>query len=76
MSGLPAFEALLENKRKIRRATEEAGISFTYVSANSLGAYFVHHLLHPHENHEDVVVFGSGEAKGNIFFSFPFLSRD
>ncbi|KAG2718996.1 hypothetical protein I3760_03G245800 [Carya illinoinensis] len=63
VSGLPAFEALLENKRKIRRATEEAGIAFTYVSANSFAAYFVHHLLHPHEKREEVVVFGSGEAK-------------
>ncbi|KAG6662617.1 isoeugenol synthase 1-like [Carya illinoinensis] len=63
VSGLPAFEALLENKRKIRRATEEAGIAFTYVSANSFAAYFVHHLLHPHEKREEVDVFGSGEAK-------------
>ncbi|KAG2718994.1 hypothetical protein I3760_03G245600 [Carya illinoinensis] len=63
VSGLPAFEALLENKRKIRRANEEAGIAFTYVSANSFAAYFVHHLLHPHEKREEVVVFGSGEAK-------------
>ncbi|XP_030940448.1 isoeugenol synthase 1-like [Quercus lobata] len=63
VSGLPPFEALLANKRKIRRATEEAGISYTYVSANSFAAYFVDYLLHPHENRDEVVVYGSGEAK-------------
>ncbi|KAE8689804.1 Isoeugenol synthase 1 [Hibiscus syriacus] len=30
LSALPPFEAVLANKRKIRRAVEEAGISFTY----------------------------------------------
>lgn len=61
---LPPFEALLENKRKIRRATEAAGIPFTYVSANSFAAYFVDYLLHPHEQRDHVVVHGTGEAKG------------
>ncbi|XP_010040045.2 isoeugenol synthase 1 [Eucalyptus grandis] len=60
---LPPFEALLENKRKIRRATEAAGIPFTYVSANSFAAYFVDYLLHPHEQRDHVVVHGTGEAK-------------
>ncbi|BFG29981.1 hypothetical protein CerSpe_162550 [Prunus speciosa] len=64
VSGLPPFEALLDNKRKIRRAIEAAGIPYTYVSANSFGAYFVDYLLHPHEktNHQ-VTVYGTGEAK-------------
>ncbi|KAJ7957101.1 putative Isoflavone reductase [Quillaja saponaria] len=61
--GLPPFDALLENKRKIRRATEEAGIPFTYVSANSLAAYFVDYLLHPNEKRQEIVVYGTGEAK-------------
>ncbi|KAF8022970.1 hypothetical protein BT93_F0473 [Corymbia citriodora subsp. variegata] len=60
---LPPFEALLENKRKIRRATEVAGIPFTYVSANSFAAYFVNYLLHPNEQRDHVVVRGTGEAK-------------
>ncbi|KAL5555178.1 hypothetical protein UlMin_037414 [Ulmus minor] len=63
VSGLPPFEALLENKRKIRRATEAAGISFTYVSANCFSAYFVAYLLHPHENPDEVTVYGTGQAK-------------
>nr|XP_011459499.1 PREDICTED: LOW QUALITY PROTEIN: isoeugenol synthase 1-like [Fragaria vesca subsp. vesca] len=62
-SGLPPFEAMLVNKRKIRRATEAAGISYTFVSANSFASYFVDYLLHPHENRDEVIVYGSGEAK-------------
>ncbi|VVA28761.1 PREDICTED: isoflavone reductase [Prunus dulcis] len=64
ISGLPPFEALLDNKRKIRRAIEAAGIPYTFVSANSFGAYFVDYLLHPREktNHQ-VTVYGTGEAK-------------
>ncbi|KAE8706298.1 Isoeugenol synthase 1 [Hibiscus syriacus] len=61
-SALPPFEALLSNKRKIRRA-EEAGLSFTFVAGNSFAAYFVDYLLHPHHNPSQVVVYGTGEAK-------------
>lgn len=43
---------------------EASGIPYTYVSAICLGAYFVNYLLRPHEQHEDVIVYGSGEAKG------------
>ncbi|XVF82777.1 hypothetical protein PTKIN_Ptkin16aG0076800 [Pterospermum kingtungense] len=64
VKGLPPLEALFSNKRKIRRATEAAEIPFTYVSANSLAAYFVNYVLHPHDKQRDeVVVYGSGEAK-------------
>ena len=66
VSGLPPFEALLENKRKIRRATEAAGIPYTYVSANAFSAYFVDYLLHPHETSDQVAVYGSGETKGEF----------
>ncbi|KAI9383593.1 hypothetical protein POPTR_013G103701v4 [Populus trichocarpa] len=60
---LPPFEAFLDKKRKIRRATEEAGIPYTFVSANCFGAYFVNVLLRPHEQPQDIPVYGSGEAK-------------
>ncbi|KAJ0039663.1 hypothetical protein Pint_27585 [Pistacia integerrima] len=63
VSALPPFEAVLENKRKIRRATEEAGISYTYVSANSFATYFVDYLLHPNEQRNEVIVYGSGLIK-------------
>ncbi|KAH8490099.1 hypothetical protein Peur_065639 [Populus x canadensis] len=60
---LPPFEAFLDKKRKIRRATEEAGIPYTFVSANCFGAYFVNVLLRPHEQPQYISVYGSGEAK-------------
>ena len=65
VSGLPPLEAVLENKRRIRRATEEAGIPYTFVSANSLAAYFVDYLLHPNDKmRQEITVYGNGEAKG------------
>ncbi|XP_068664269.1 isoeugenol synthase 1-like [Aristolochia californica] len=61
--GLPPFERLLENKKKIRRAAEAAGIPYTFVSANSFSAYFVDFLLHPHEEREEITIYGDGKAK-------------
>ncbi|KAK2972586.1 hypothetical protein RJ640_020139 [Escallonia rubra] len=60
---LPPFQALLDKKKRIRRATEAAGIPYTYVSANCFAAYFVNYLLRPHEKHDDIIVYGDGEAK-------------
>ncbi|KAF8405923.1 hypothetical protein HHK36_008001 [Tetracentron sinense] len=65
---LPPFQAFLDRKRKIRRATEAAGIPHTFVSANSYGAYFADYLLHPRERREEVIVYGSGEAKAVLNF--------
>ena len=62
--GLPPFQAILDNKKKIRRATEAAGIPYTFVSANSFAAYFIDFFLHPREQRDEVIVYGSGEAKG------------
>ncbi|KAH7859987.1 hypothetical protein Vadar_007929 [Vaccinium darrowii] len=67
--GLPPFQALLDNKKKMRRATEAAGIPYTYISANAFAAYFVDYLLHPHEMRDEVTIYGSGEAKDSIFLS-------
>ncbi|CAH2080554.1 unnamed protein product [Thlaspi arvense] len=64
--GLPAFQELLDNKKKIRRATEEAEIPYTYVSANSFAAYFVDYLLHPRQTSHHLTVYGSGQAKGVV----------
>ena len=69
MRPLPPFEAYLEKKRIVRRAIEAAQIPYTFVSANLCGAYFVNVLLRPFESHDDVVVYGSGEAKGT--YTFP-----
>ncbi|KAF8411976.1 hypothetical protein HHK36_004535 [Tetracentron sinense] len=68
VSGLPPFQIILGNKKKIRRATEAAGIPYTYISANSFAAYFVDYLLHPHERRDEVLVYGSGEAKAVLNF--------
>ncbi|XP_042490554.1 isoeugenol synthase 1-like [Macadamia integrifolia] len=63
-TALPPFQRLLDDKKKIRRATEEAGIPYTYVASNSLAAYFIDYLLHPHDQlQEEVTVYGNGEAK-------------
>ncbi|KAK3043917.1 hypothetical protein RJ639_000616 [Escallonia herrerae] len=63
ISVLPPFQAFLDKKKRIRRAIEAAGIPYTYVSANCFGAYFVNYLLRPHEKHDNIIVYGNGEAK-------------
>ncbi|KAL1533810.1 Eugenol synthase 1 [Salvia divinorum] len=64
ISVLPPFESLLEKKRRIRRAIEEAKIPYTYVCVNCCGAYFINYLLHPYyPNNEEITVYGDGEAK-------------
>ncbi|XP_057973547.1 eugenol synthase 1-like [Malania oleifera] len=65
---LPPFQTFLDEKKKIRRATEAAGIPYTFVSANGFGAYFVNLLLHPHQPTEDIVVYGNGQAKAVLNF--------
>ncbi|CAO2835693.1 unnamed protein product [Amaranthus hypochondriacus] len=63
-TALPPFQAIIENKKTIRRATEAAGIPYTYVSANVLARYFMHYILFPdqHCNHQ-VTIYGSGQKK-------------
>ncbi|GLT94881.1 hypothetical protein SLE2022_125960 [Rubroshorea leprosula] len=63
VTALPPFEALLSIKRKIRRATEAAGLSYTFISANTFAVYFVNYLLHPEEKDHQVIIYGSGETK-------------
>ncbi|KAG8655535.1 hypothetical protein MANES_04G049500v8 [Manihot esculenta] len=62
VSGLPPFEAILANKRRIRRATEVAGVPYTYISANSFAAYFINYLLRPYEKTDQFIVYGKGDA--------------
>ncbi|KAA8546266.1 hypothetical protein F0562_002995 [Nyssa sinensis] len=63
ITALAPFQVLLDDKKKIRRALEASGIPYTLVSANCFGAYFVNYLLRPHNQQDDVIVYGSGEAK-------------
>ncbi|GER37841.1 eugenol synthase 1 [Striga asiatica] len=63
VAALPPFQAVLEKKKKIRRAIEDAKIPYTFVSANCFGSYFVNYLLHPTEQKQEITVYGTGEAK-------------
>ncbi|EXB62509.1 hypothetical protein L484_008312 [Morus notabilis] len=60
---LKPFQEFLDKKSEVRRAVKEAGIPYTFVSANFLGAYFMNGLLCPHDKPDELVVFGSGDVK-------------
>ncbi|ESW20727.1 hypothetical protein PHAVU_005G009800 [Phaseolus vulgaris] len=60
---LPPFQAVLDEKRKIRKKIESAGIPYTAIYANCFAAYFINYLLHPHQNLNNINVYGNGEAK-------------
>ncbi|KAL6007747.1 Isoeugenol synthase 1 [Asimina triloba] len=62
VTAVPPFQRILDNKKKIRRAVEAAGIPYTVVSANSLMAYFVDYFFHPRERKDEVIIYGSGKA--------------
>ncbi|KAK9169651.1 hypothetical protein Syun_001791 [Stephania yunnanensis] len=59
VTALPPFQAILNNKKKVRMATEMANIPYTYVSGNSFAGYF----LHPNENVQQISVYDTGNAK-------------
>jgi hypothetical protein len=71
VSPLPPFQAFLDNKRKVRRAIEAAGIPYTFVAANCCGAYFINILLRPHAQPLDITVYGDGQAKGKYHLHMP-----
>lgn len=59
-----------DEKMTVRKAIHEAGIPFTYVSANCFGGYFVGNLsqmgsLTPPMDHK-VSLYGDGNVKGTI----------
>ncbi|KAH9289686.1 hypothetical protein KI387_033803, partial [Taxus chinensis] len=62
---LPPFQRINDVRKTIRRATEEAGIPYTFVSANSYAAYFVDYFLHPRQKPqpEEVIIYGDGLTK-------------
>lgn len=64
-AALPPFQRACDNKKKIRRAIEDAGIPYSFISANSFMAYFVDYFLHPRQKPEpvDVVIYGDGLTK-------------
>ncbi|XP_057814680.2 isoeugenol synthase 1 [Cryptomeria japonica] len=62
---LAPFQRINDIRKTIRRATEEAGIPYTFVSANSYAAYFVDYFLHPRQKSppQEVVIYGDGFTK-------------
>ncbi|XAR63416.1 hypothetical protein NMG60_11023337 [Bertholletia excelsa] len=62
-SVLPPFQAYLDKRKKVRTATQEAGIPFTCLSSSCFGEYFLGLLFHPHDPSPDLTIFGSGQAK-------------
>lgn len=59
-------------KRQVRRAIENSGIPYTYVSANCFHGYFLSGLaqlgqLMPPSH--DVLIYGDGNKKGNLFLN-------
>lgn len=64
ISALSPFQACCDKKKLVRRAAEESGVPYTFVSANSCGAYFINYLLHPcDEEFNKVTIYGTGDAK-------------
>lgn len=58
---------VFKDKRQVRRAVENTGIPYTYVSANCFAGYFLSGLAQigqfmPPSNH--VVIYGDGNKKG------------
>jgi hypothetical protein len=64
-----------DDKMKVRKAIEEAGIPFTYVSANCFAGYFLGGLCQPGRilpSKDNVVLLGDGNPRGTLFI--PSLS--
>jgi len=65
VEALPPFQRVCDIKKEISRATEEAGIPYTFFSANTYAAYFVDVFFHPRQKPqpEEVVIYGDGLTK-------------
>lgn len=61
-----------DDKMVVRKAIEEAGIPFTYVSANCFAGYMVGGLCQPGHilpSRESVILFGDGNKKCKIYIA-------
>lgn len=77
ISPLPPFQECCDKKKAVRRAAEESGIPYTFVSANTFGAYFVNFLLRPYdEKSQKVTIYGTGEAKCKSLLCFSECKKD
>ncbi|KAL1831220.1 hypothetical protein ACET3Z_000871 [Daucus carota] len=68
ISPLPPYQAACCGPKKIiRRAAEKSGIPYTFVIANTYGAYFVNYLLRPYDKESNkVTIYGTGEAQFSL----------
>lgn len=65
-----------DDKMVVRRAIEEAGIPFTYVSANCFAGYFLGGLCQPGRilpSKDSVVLLGDGNTKGTHTYIYIYL---
>lgn len=61
-----------DDKMVVRKAIEEANVSFTYISANCFMGYFIGGLCQPGKiipSAESVCMLGDGNVKGNQYTS-------
>lgn len=73
---LPAFQACIDMKKLIRREVEKSGIPYTFVAANSFGAYFVNFLLRPYDKElGKFTIYGTGEKKCKPVFFCRFTAN-
>lgn len=65
-----------DDKMVVRKAIEDAGIPFTYVSANCFAGYFVGGLSQPGHiipSRETVLLHGDGNVKGLHMLVGPYI---
>ncbi|XP_057835715.1 isoeugenol synthase 1-like [Cryptomeria japonica] len=68
IKSLAPFQRINDVRKTIRRATEEARIPYTFVSANSNAPYFIDYFLHPCQKPSltKLVIYGDGFTKDGI----------
>lgn len=60
---------MYNEKRKVRRAVEEAGIPYTYICCNSIAAWPYHDNTHPADvlpPLDQFQIYGDGSVKGKL----------
>lgn len=68
-----------DDKMVVRRAIQDAGIPFTYVSANCFAGYFLGGLCQPGHiipSRDHVTLLGDGNQKGNIYIFMSMVMND
>lgn len=61
---------MYEEKKKVRRMTEEAGIPYTYICCNSIASWPYYDNCHPADHPpplDRLPIYGDGTIKGDIY---------